>query len=96
MSDFLTKLRTEFEKVPEIETRLVFVDDFYKGKYVSEHGASTVDFINGAWFAYVEKQKEVLHSKEMVINLKSSIADWVSCSVESKNIDFHKLLEILK
>ena len=51
-------MREEFEKLPHILELMQYVVCFDGLKYVSEN-QRTADYLNGAWYAFQEQQKNI-------------------------------------
>ena len=56
-------MREQFEKLPEIEEILksgdVFFNDVYEAYGSKSNDDLTAGFVNGAWYAYQEQQKQI-------------------------------------
>lgn len=59
----MSNLREEFEKLPEIADRIKKYKMGFcnKGNIYYSHGSSylSVAYVNGAWYAFQERQKEI-------------------------------------
>ena len=79
----MNELRKQFEALPEIETHLSHGNVFWSDEnktYASEFQSLHVVacYVNGAWFAFQEKQKQIDQLKKYLID---------SCAFEDEYIE---------
>ncbi len=89
-------MREEFEKLPEIASRLSALK-FYEGHNFygvldeSPQSAMNCNYVNGAWFACQEQQKKIDEVKSKVQDILTELDDR-----QSKEYIIEKCEEIIK
>ena len=66
-------LRKKFEKLSDIKQALMNQEWKFDGGYIVYHDLETSMFVNGAWYAFEEQQREIEKLKSKILKLNSLI-----------------------